>query len=187
MDSDFLWKLAFVKHLMYIRKVNWLFIVAGVIILAIFGSVFLFNFIVAESYLTAEYKVNTEATLVAVYEESETYTERDSNHNKTTRSEAYYELCYEYELNGETKEYSERSSYKFHKEGYKTKLRLFSDDGVTYYRSDFGVLTFILLIVSTAFIAFALWLIIKVIVILVKHIEPPPIPGSEEEQETQNG
>ena len=182
MDSDFEWKLAFAKHLMYMRKYNWMFIVLGAILLIIFGIVFFFNFIVAESYLTAKYKVNTEATVVAVLEDVDTYTERESIHKKTQYSEAVYELCYEYELNGETKKFSERSEYKFGKKvGDKSKLRLFSDDGETYYRSDFGVLTIILLIVSGAFIAFALWMIIKVVVILVKHIEPPPIPGNQAE------
>lgn len=183
MDEDFKWKLKFVRHLMYIRKVNWIFIVAGVIILTIFGCIFFFNFIVAESYLAAEYKLTVNATLVAVLEDSESYTVREDVHNEHKYSERVYELCYEYELNGETKKFSERSEYNFGKEGDKTKFKLFSDDGVKYIRSDFGADTIILMVISAAFIVFALWLIIKVVVILVKHIEPPPIPGSDDEKE----
>ena len=183
MDEDFKWKLDFAKHLMYIRKVNWIFIVAGVILLIIFGIIFLFNFIVAESYLTAKYKVHTEATLISVTEDYDSYTERQSDGQKKTKKDTYYELTYEYELDGETKQYTERSSYNFYKVGHKEKITLFSDDGEKYIRSDFSILTVILLIISTAFIVFALWMIIKVTVILVKHIEPPPIPGSETEEQ----
>ena len=80
------------------------------------------------------------------------------------------------------KRYTERSSYNVHKEGYKSKITLFSDDGINFYRSDFSVLTILLMLVSMVFIVFALWMIIKVIVILVKHIDPPPIPGSDTEK-----
>ena len=185
MDEDFKWKLRFVRHLMYMRKVNWIFIVVGVILLIIFGIIFFINAVLAGSYLTAKYKVHTEATLISVTEDYDSYTERQSDGQKKTKKDTYYELTYEYELDGETKQYTERSSYNFYKVGHKEKITLYSDDGEKYYRSDVGVFTVILLIISTAFIVFALWMIIKVIVILVKHIEPPPIPGSEEEEQAE--
>ena len=104
MDSDVKWKLSFVRHLMYMRNVNWIFILAGLILLTVFGGIFAFNFIVAESYIFAKDKVHTEATLISVTEDFETYTERDSDRKEKQYSDAYYELTYEYELEGEKKE-----------------------------------------------------------------------------------
>lgn len=137
------------KYWLYGRK-NRTFVLYLSITILLIGVAFIgYYYWSAMDYNRAEYKADVTATLVGISDDKQ----------------PVYEYYWEYEINGKTEYWcsisSDATAYSI---GEKIDLRLWSDDGVTYYRTYYTFLTTAYYFAITP-IVIALFLILRCIIV----------------------
>lgn len=163
------------QDLAWDNETFWGSLVLALLALLVAGFLAYVNFGAYWLYAGAPYQIETEARLVRVdkvrkeqlvhddYYEDDTPAERDK-HTKTEKYDLYV-LHWEYELRGETVEYTTTDKYlSARRVGDRVKLRLYSDDGVEYKRASHNALSNGLMFLSGAASLFLVYAILRLLI-----------------------
>lgn len=144
--------------------------VISVLVMLVAGALLALSISIASDYLTAEYKETVTSKVIDVrqtekedWEYAEEKQEGQRPEQRETRIVKYtlYTVEWEYEINGEKQTYTTSDKYLSDKKvGDTEKVRLISDDGVTYTRNGFGTVNMLFIILSGAFTAVGLFVFV---------------------------